>query len=298
MKQENVSIIIVSWNVKDELLACLKSIQNCLKGFSPEVIVVDNGSSDCTSETIKKQCPWVRLIENEAKDNIGFAKANNQGIKISHGDFLLFLNPDTLIYPTTLENLMRLANNYPDAGFVGPKILNPDHTHQPSIRSFPTLASQLLIYLKLHRLFPDLKIVRSYFQLDFDPSFEQTVEQIMGACFMTKRSVLDKIGLFDESFYLWFEEVDLQKRAQAAGFKNYFTPNAQIIHEKGKSFDQRKAVNKQKILIQSMIHYFSKHGTKNDIFLLKLFAPLSLLLAAGVQTLEWLHLLPERGKNF
>lgn len=296
MKQENVSIIIVSWNVKDDVLACLGSIQSCLEGLSPEVIVVDNGSGDGTSEAIKKQYPWVRLIEN--KGNVGFAKANNQGIKLSRGDYLLFLNPDTLIDLTTLENLIRLLKNYHDAGFIGPKILNPDKTHQPSVRKFPTMVSQLLILLKLHRLFPNLKTVRSYFQLDFDPSFEQTVEQIMGACFMTKRSVLNKIGLFDESFYLWFEEIDLQKRAVAAGFKNYYTPQAQIIHKKGESFNKLKALSKQRILNRSMIHYFSKHGARKDVVLLRLFAPLSLLLACAVQILEWSHLLPERGKNF
>ena len=296
MKQDNVSIIIVSWNVKEDLKECIKSIQGCLDGISPEVIVVDNASTDGSVELVKGQFPWVRIIEN--KTNLGFAKANNQGIKISKGDFLLFLNPDTIIDPTTFAHLIDPLKNYPDAAFVGPLTLNPDKTHQLSVRKFPDLASQLMILLKLHRLFPRSKTVRSYFQLDFDPNFEQTVEQLMGACFITKRSVLDKIGLFDESFFLWFEEIDLQKRAVDAGLKNYYTPQAQITHKKGKSFSKRNAFNKQRILNQSMIHYFEKHALKRDTILLQLFTPISLLLAGLVQVLEYLHLLPERGKDF
>lgn len=295
MKQENVSIIIVSWNVKNDLVECLKSIQGCLDGLSPEVIVVDNASTDNSPAVVKKQFPWVRLVEN--KDNLGFAKANNQALEKALGDYLVFLNPDTKITNQTLQSLIAFIKSHTDAAFVGPILLNPDQSRQVSVRKFPVLLSQILILLKIHRLFPRIKPLESYFQLNFDFRFDQEVDQLMGACLMIKRSVLDKIGYFDESFFLWFEEVDIQKRAIGLGFKNYFTPKATIVHKKGESFQQRTPVAKQRIFNNSLIHYFKKHGAKRDVIIIKLFIPISIFLAAIVQLIESLHILPRKNKN-
>jgi GT2 family glycosyltransferase len=212
------------------------------------------------------------VINNQ---NAGFAKANNQGIKIATGDYILLLNPDTVMQKGVLENMVDFIEKHNDCGVSGCKILNPDNSVQPSVRRFPTLFSQLFILLKLHHIFN----LNKYFAKDFDYTVTQAVDQVMGAFFMIPRKTIDSVGLLDEKFYIWFEEVDYCKRASNANMKVYYVSEASIIHYGGMSFKQRLSLEKQKIFNKSLINYFQKHGTKFEVLILKILNPISLFLA-------------------
>ncbi|MBU1165053.1 glycosyltransferase family 2 protein [Patescibacteria group bacterium] len=261
-----LSIIIVTWNVKDYLKKCLESIYKNQGDLDVEVIVVDNASTDNTSDMARREFPKVKLITNQ--NNNGFAKANNQGIKIAKGEYVLFLNPDTEILSNTFKDSIDFFEKHKDTGAVGCQILNTDSTIQRSVRRFPTFWSQMLILYKLHHLLPSLRTFRNYFAQDFDYSKESEVDQIMGAFILTKRDIINKIGDFDEIFYLWFEEVDFCKRLIKNEYKVYYTPKAKIIHHGSLSFNQKLTVEKQKIFNKSMRYYFKKHHNKFSWFMI------------------------------
>ncbi len=246
----DLSIIIVSWNVRALLEKCLFSVFKNQSDF--EVLVVDNASTDASAEMVKEKFPQVKLIANQ--ENRGFAAANNQAIKQASGDFILLLNPDTEILDNALEKMVEFMKAHPDAGIAGCQILNPDKTIQPSVRRLPDLFSSLLILFKLSHL----KIFRpKYLALDFDYHKTQSVEQVMGAFFLIRKEVIKKIGLLDEKYYLWFEEVDFCRRLlKKTDYKIYYTPETQIIHYGGQSFKQMLIPKKQWLFYKSMIRYF------------------------------------------
>jgi len=290
--QVDLAIIIVSWNCRKYLKSCLKSIFQSKKDSSVEIFVVDNNSSDGTVEMVKKEFPKVQLIANNF--NAGFAKANNQALKIAKGKYLLLLNPDTEVKADTLTKAVAYLNDHPKAGIMGCKILNPNGSLQNSVRRFPNLSSQILILLKFHNFFPDLEPLKKYFAKDFNYHKEQEADQIMGAFFMIRKECLDEIGLFDEKFWLWFEEVDFCKRVKDKGWKVLYTPELEIIHAQGKSFAQIKAVKEQIIFNRSLLYYFRKHFSPIEYLILLLFYPLNLFLALIVEILESLSLNPKQ----
>ena len=280
----DLSIIIVSWNTKDLLKKCLESVLAETKGLDFEVFVVDNGSQDGSAKMGEKNFSQVKLIEN--RSNLGFAQANNQAIEKSRGKYILLLNPDTVILGNTLRKMIDFLESHPEVGILGPKILNPDGSLQPSCRTFPTLASQALILLKLHNFLPGLPPIKKYYMLGWDHSETKEVDQVMGSCFMIKKKLIDEIGLLDESYWIWFEEVDFCKRARLAGWKTYFLPDVSIIHHKAKAFEQLSPIKKQIRLNRSMLRYFKKfHSTSSYFALLSLY-PSSILLASLYQVVS------------
>lgn len=274
-----LSIIIVSWNVKDLLKTCLASIFINVSGFDFEVIVVDNASSDGTPEMIGLEYPRVKFIQN--KENLGFGKANNVGLRQATGEYLLFLNDDTEINDNIFSKLFSKFEVDQKLGMIGCKLLNQDNSIQPSVRNFPKLKDQAVILTKLHNLNP--KLICNYTQENFDYNKEQEADQVMGAFMLTKKSILDEVGDFDEKFFLWFEEVDLQKRLQKAGYKIIYYPEVSIKHIKEASFKQLNRFSAQINYNKSLLHYFWKNGSKSDWLILLLLQPLSLFLALIVQ---------------
>ncbi|RJR32168.1 glycosyltransferase family 2 protein [Candidatus Parcubacteria bacterium] len=253
----DLSIIIVSWNVREKLLTCLNSIFKNLNGLDFEVFVVDNGSSDGSALAVKKNFPQVKLTENSK--NLGFARANNLALGRSTGEYILILNPDTEIYADTVQKSLSCIKTDPQIGALGCKITNADGSVQPSVRRFPTFCSQLLILYKLHHFFPRLGPLRRYFAADFDYETGAEVDQIMGAFMLLPRKIFTQVGMFDENFYIWFEEVDLCKRIKAAGFKIYYFPEATIKHYGGQSFKQLMPLKKRNFFNESLLLYFRKH---------------------------------------
>lgn len=277
----DLSIIIVNWKVKDLLEKCLRSIFEQTKNISFEVFVVDNASGDGSVEMVREKFTQVDLTSSA--ENLGFAKGNNLAIKKAAGKYILLLNPDTEILDNALGEMVRFMDTHHGCGIAGCKLLNPDLSLQPSVRAFPDLASQVFILLKIHHLFPHSKAMYKYLVQSFDYEKNQEVDQVMGAFMMIRREVIEKIGLLDENFWLWFEEVDYCKRTKDAGWKILYTPEAKIIHLYGQSFKQTLSVQKQKVLNRSLSYYFKKHGTKGEWLVIQLIRPVSIVLAWLVQ---------------
>ncbi len=273
----DLSIIIVNWKVKDLLEKCIQAIFEQTKNISFEVFVVDNASGDDSVEMVRGKFSQIDLTAST--ENLGFAKGNNLAIKKARGRYVLLLNPDTEILENALEKMVRFMDANQNYGIAGCKLLNPDLSLQPSVRAFPDLASQLFILLKIHHLFPHSKTMYKYLVQDFDYEKTQEVDQVMGAFLMIRREVINKIGLLDEKFWIWFEEVDFCKRAKSSGYKIFYTPEAKIIHHFGQSFKQAMGLKKQKDFNRSLSYYFKKHGTKGEWFAIQILRPFSLLLA-------------------
>lgn len=288
----NLSIIIVNWNTKNLLEKCLESVYKETKDLDFEVFVVDNGSKDGSSEMVEKKFPQVNLIKN--RFNVGFAKANNQAIRKSRGEYILLLNPDTIILGNTLKKMVDFLENHPQVGILGPKIINPDGSLQPSSRTFPTLMSQILILLKLHNFFPWLPPIKKYYMLNWDHSETREVDQVMGSCFMIRKKLIDKIGLLDENYWIWFEEVDFCKRAKIAGWEIWFLSDVSIIHHKARAFEQVSPIKKQIQLDRSMLRYFKKFHSKPAYFILLSLCPLSIFLASLVQLISKFKLIKKK----
>ncbi len=246
-----VSIIIVSWNVKDLLQKCVESIQQYSSNISYEIIVVDNASTDGTAEMIQ-QFPEVTYIQNNT--NAGFAKANNQGITQAQGEYILLLNPDTEFTENTIEQCIGRFDG--TVGVIGCQLHNPDGSIQLSVRRFPTFLSQLAILFKIHKIFPF--VLHNYLAKDFDYTKEAEVDQVMGAFMCIPKKVLDTVGLLDEDFFIWFEEVDLCRRIKQAGFTILYYPDTSIIHHGGTSFAQQMTLKKQWWFFRSALRYFLK----------------------------------------
>ncbi len=247
-----LSIVIVSWNTKDLLRACLVALQAEIERFKAEsdfashndveVFLVDNASADGSADMAKSEHPWVHLIANE--QNLGFAKANNQAFKLATGDYILLLNPDTEIKPGALATLLRFFAKHPGCGVVAPQLLNSDGSIQRSCREFPTFTGMLYELLGLSRLFPASskfgKEFRRYKMLDWNHDDERCVDQPEGACLMVKREIFEKVGSLDEGYFMLFEEVDWCFRIIQSGYEIWFTPSAQVVHHYGQSIKQVK----------------------------------------------------------
>ena len=253
----DLSICIVSYNVKNDLKECLSSIQQNIHGLSYEVIVVDNDSQDGTQEMMKQDFPDICFLTN--KENLGFARANNIAYQNSTGKILLFLNPDTLVKKEGFTDHVRKFSEDKRSGAMGPQLLNADNSVQKgAIRRFPGPLDTIIRFTFL-RKFPLLKrIPQKYRMRDFDFSRHASVDQISGAAFFTKRDIFEKVGRFDEDFFIFYEEVDLCKRIKNMGYPVIYEPNIVIIHTGGKS---RKKVNNaiRAFNIRSLLHYFRKH---------------------------------------
>lgn len=240
-----LSIIVVSWNVNDLLWKCLHSIYGYASQIPFEVIVVDNASDDGSVDMIRREFKSVDCIVNEK--NHGFAAACNQGIRQSKGEFVLFLNPDARLLEGSLKDLISYLDHHPDVGVVAPQLLNEDGSIQPSVRNFPTPWTALKTFLQIPQ------------KLDASYSTTTEVDQPMGACLLIRRSALERAGYFDESFFLWMEEVDLCKRIKNARYSIMYVPNARVIHARGKSFQQKQTLEKQKFFYSSYAFFLKKH---------------------------------------
>lgn len=254
-----LSVIIVSWNVRDLLDRCLQSLyRQADEVGSVEVIVVDNNSADGTDAMIEARYPQTTLIKNTM--NHGFARANNQGFSRATGELFLALNPDTELVDGCLVNAVAVMTSQPRIGILGVTHRNPDGSLQPSVRRLPTIRAMSLIFLKLAKIFPHAQALQRYYAVDFNYREPAAVEQTAGSFLLMRKIMLDAIGVFDEKFFLWFEEVDLCRRAAAAGWRVWYTPEAKIIHFGGQSFKQALTIRNQLRFFRSCVRYFRKHG--------------------------------------
>lgn len=248
----SIDIIIVSWNTKTLLANCLHSVVEATPPGTYKIWVVDNGSTDGTQDMLASAYPQVRLIQNQ--ENVGFARANNQAINEGAGKYVLLLNPDTIIHPGSLEIMKNFLRETPSAGAVGPLVYNPNGTLQTSAYPAPTLFRELWRLFHLDKLIP----IGSYRQSDWEHDRPREVENLLGACILVRRSVLNQIGLFDEHYFMYSEEIDLCFRMRRAGWQIYWLPEASIVHFGGQSTHQvAEAMFLE--LYRGKILYFKKH---------------------------------------
>jgi GT2 family glycosyltransferase len=225
----DLSLCIVTHKSKDLLRSCLESIRDHTRAVQCEIIVVDNDSQDGTVEMLREQFPASRLIVNDY--NAGFSKPNNQALAISRGKYALLLNPDTIVLPNALDVLVEFADAHPDAGIVGPKIVNRDGTMQKQCRrSFATPWDLICYFSGLSRLFPKSRLFARYLVTYREENEIHPVDAVSGACMLIRREVMDQIGLLDEQFFAYQEDTDYCFRAHQAGWQVYYYPRAQIMH--------------------------------------------------------------------
>jgi len=252
----DLSIIIVSWNGKELMRNCLKSIYDKTSGIEFEVFVVDNGSKDDTPEMVKNDFPQVSLIANDY--NAGFAKANNQAIKLAQGDFVLLLNQDMLVLPETFSGMVKFMREHPEAGVAGCHLVDENNKTVPHVRKFPTIIDQAAIILKLPHIFP--KILDSYLMKNFDYKKKepQGVDSVRGSFFTIRREVLEKLGGLDERYFFWFEEVDYCRQVKKAGWKVMYWGGVKCVDYVGQSVKKIAQYKRQKMFMESMLKYFKK----------------------------------------
>lgn len=256
-----LSIIIVNYNAGKFLKACIESVYRETKNTSFDVWVVDNASCDNSVSMIKSCFPKVRLIANE--QNLGFAKASNQAVSQSKSDYVLLLNPDTLILRNAIDKMIALMGENPRVGIAGCRVLNADGTLQLACRrSLPTPQVAFFHFTGLSRLLPKSRIAAGYNLTYLDTNKAHEVDAVSGAFLMIRREVVDSIGKLDESFFMYGEELDWCLRAKKAGWIVMYYPDAEIVHYKGEcsKSNSRKAAFE---FYRSMYLFHKKHFAKN-----------------------------------
>jgi len=279
----DLSIIIVSWNVKPLLKKCLQSIYDQTNDLDFEIIVIDNASNDGSAQMVAQNFSQVDLIASN--ENLGFAKANNLGLAHAQGNYILFMNPDMELMENSLKIMHDLMINNPDISLSTCQLVYSDLKRQNNIKNNPGLCDQILILLKLHHLIQP-KCLKKYLAKNFDYFKEQQVRQIMGAFMFCDNDAIKKLNGWDINYWLWWEDLDLCKRAQDLDYKIIYTPKTKIIHYEGKSFEQQPSLIKQKRFNRGMRIYFKKHHGYLAYLIISLLAPISLLLAYFTQTFK------------
>ena len=229
-----LSVVLLSYNTRDLTEQALRSTFAALDGIESEVFVVDNASKDGSAEMVKEKFPNVQLLVNE--ENIGFSGGNNKALSKVCGNYVLLINTDTIVHRDAFKKLVEFLDAHPQAGAVGCKILNPDGTLQlDSRRGFPTPFAAFCKMSGLSRLFPKHKKIAHYNMTFLDPDEEAEVDVLSGSCMLVRKEAMDQVGLLDEDYFMYGEDIDWCYRIREAGWKIYYTPNAQIIHFRGES---------------------------------------------------------------
>lgn len=275
-----LSIIIVNYNVKYFLEQCLYSVRKATKNIAIETIVVDNNSVDGSVEMLKSKFPEVILIANQK--NTGFSVANNQGIQISKGEYVLLLNPDTVVQEDTFEKVIQFMDEHPDAGGLGIKMIDGKGVFLPeSKRGLPTPMVAFYKIFGLSKLFPKSKIFGRYHLGFLDKNEVHEVDVLAGAFMLMRKSALDKVGLLDETFFMYGEDIDLSYRIQLGGYKNYYYPHSSIIHYKGES-TKKSSVNYVFVFYNAMIIFAKKHFSKKNASIFSFLINIAIYLRAGI----------------
>lgn len=257
-----LSIVIVNYNVEHFLEQCLHSVYTALDGIDGDVWVVDNNSVDGSLAMLQRKFPQVKLIANT--ENVGFARANNQAIRQSQGEYVLLLNPDTLVEPDTFSKCIDFMDRTPDAGGLGVKMINGSGEFLPeSKRGLPIPRVAFYKIFGLSKLFPKSKKFGAYHLTYLSPDEINPVDVLAGAFMLMRRSVLDKVGLLDEDYFMYGEDIDLSYRITQGGYKNYYFPETRIIHYKGES-TKKSSVNYVYVFYNAMRIFANKHFSQKN----------------------------------
>lgn len=247
----DVSVVVVTWNALPFLEQCLESVRG------RDVVVVDHGSSDGTVAFVRERFPEVRVIEQENK---GMGGGNNAGMRAADGRYFFLLNSDAWVIADALDRLVAFADEHPEAAVVGPKLLNIDGTLQRSVRGEPTLWRLATEYLFIRKLAPRSKLLNPLYRGDFDHDRVAEVDWLFGPALLVRREAADAVGLFDEDFFMFSEEVDWMTRFRRAGWTVFFFPGAEVVHIGGASHGGRMYVEN----LRGHLRFFAKHHSVKE----------------------------------
>ena len=252
-----LSVIIVNYNVKHFLEQCLHSVYKAAKDIETEIFVVDNNSVDGSAQLVREKFPNLYFIEN--KENVGFSKANNQAVKLAKGEYILLLNPDTVVEEDTFKKVTGFMDSHPEAGGLGVKMIDGKGNFLPeSKRGLPTPWVAFYKMFGLSKLFPNSRKFGKYHLSYLNENEIHEVEILAGAFMLLRKETLDKVGLLDETFFMYGEDIDLSYRIIKGGYKNYYFPETTIIHYKGES-TKKGSLNYVKVFYTAMIIFARKH---------------------------------------
>lgn len=315
MNSIDLTISIISYNTRGLLKACLNSIYENTKEINYEIIVVDNNSTDGSVDMVKEEFPQVKLVIN--KENVGFAKANNQAIKKSKGRYILLLNSDTVVISDAIRKMVNFMDRHPEAGVVGCTKLNPDLSMQPSVTVLANIWAVFFRFFRFKQFLPSSE-QRRFVSKFFGPILGRTigsylgwysdnntkeaksVDFVTGTCFLIRQETINDVGLLDENFFMYIEDADWCFRIKRKGWQIYIYPDARIIHYGGENFRSSSIFSLE--YCKSRYYYFKKHYGRKVTFLLRLIIIFALIL--HMENLLFLYLFSrkkERGvlkKNF
>ena len=273
-----LSVVIVNYNVELFLEQCLNSVRRAMQGIEGEVFVVDNNSVDGSLKMLAEKFPEVKVIAN--KENVGFSRANNQAIRISTGEYVLLLNPDTVVEDDTFSKCITFMDAHPDAGGLGVKMVDGKGNFLPeSKRGLPTPAAAFYKMFGLAKLFPHSKRFAHYYMGHLSNDETNEVEILAGAYMLMRRETLDKVGLLDETFFMYGEDIDLSYRITQGGYKNYYFPETRIIHYKGES-TKKTSVNYVFVFYKAMEIFAKKHFGQKRAFWFSFFINMAIYFKA------------------
>ncbi len=274
-----VSVIIVNYNVKYFLEVCLDSVLRAGKNMPVEIIVVDNNSKDGSCAMVREKFPGVILIEN--KDNKGFSRANNQGVAIAKGEYILFLNPDTVMPESFFEKMVSYMDAHPEAGAIGPRLIDGKGQFAPDgKKSFPSLSVAIFKTTGINKIFPKSAYFNKYYAVDVGEYQTAAVDVLSGCCMMARHSVVKEVGgAFDEDYFMYCEDVDLSYRIQKGGYKNIYYPEVNLVHYKGES-TRKATLSYVRIFNEALSTFVKKHYSKKNAALFILFINIGIVLRA------------------
>jgi GT2 family glycosyltransferase len=283
-----LSVIIVNYNVRAYLEQCLRTVYTALEGIEGEVFVVDNLSTDGSVEMVQEKFPQVKLIANQ--ENVGFSRANNQAIRIALGEYVLLLNPDTVVGEDVFRKVIDFLDAHPKAGGLGVKMVDGTGRFLPeSKRGLPTPQVAFFKIIGLTRLFPRSKVFGRYHLGHLPEDQAAPIEILSGACMFLRKRTLDEVGLLDENFFMYGEDIDLSYRITLGGYENWYFPDARIIHYKGES-TKKSSVNYVFVFYNAMAIFAQKHFTSRGAGIFPLLINGSIYLsAAGAIAVRFLN---------
>ena len=246
MERPDVSVVVVTWNAREHVERCLDSVRG------RDVVVVDNGSTDGTVELVRERFPEARVLEQE---NVGMGGGNNAGMRIAEGRYFFLLNSDAWVEADALDRLIAFADEHPNAAVVGPKLQNPDGSLQRSVRGEPTLWRLSTEYFFIRKLAPHTNLLNPLYVGGFAHDAAREVDWLSGAALLVRRDAADAVGLFDEDFFMFSEEVDWQTRFRRAGWTIWFCPDAVVTHIGGASHGGRMYVEN----LRGQLRFLAKH---------------------------------------
>lgn len=277
-----LTVVIVNYNVKHFLEQCLYAVEKAIQTVAAEVYVVDNNSVDGSNGMLIHKFPWVKLIAN--KQNLGFSKANNQAMRLAKGEYVLLLNPDTVVEEDTFEKVIQFMDDHPEAGGLGVKMIDGKGNFLPeSKRGLPTPWVAFHKMFGLSALFKKSRIFGKYHLSYLSKDEIHEVDVLAGAFMLMRKETLDKVGLLDEDYFMYGEDIDLSYRITKGGYKNYYFPETTIIHYKGES-TKKGSLNYVRMFYNAMIIFARKHFSKQYAGLFSVFIHLAIYFRAGLAT--------------